>query len=288
MAVRLSAALVALALLVFVPSALADSAASTNWAGYAVHRPRLSFRTVEGGWRQPGVVCHPGLRTFSSYWVGLGGFSESSQAIEQIGTEADCTRNGRLASTAWYELLPAPSVPISLPIHPGDLMRAGVAVSGHAVFFTLEDVTTRHGFSRTVPAPDVDLSSAEWILEAPSNCLSLTDCMTLPLADFHSATFTGAVAETARGHWGTISDPRWDTTRIALDPGAGAGVSASRAGSGLLGAVPGLLTATGSAFTVQRAAINLAAGTGAAPVAGSSAPAAANPLGAIQLRPEIR
>ena len=94
-----------------VPAALADTTQSTNWAGYAAHGSRASFRAARGSWIEPSASCVRGVRTYSSYWVGIGGYSETSQDLEQIGTEVDCTASGRVNSTAWYELVPSPSAP---------------------------------------------------------------------------------------------------------------------------------------------------------------------------------
>jgi Peptidase A4 family len=55
-----------------------------------------------------------------AFWVGLGGFSETSQALEQIGTEANCSTAGKAKYAMWYELLPAASVPIKLKVFPGN------------------------------------------------------------------------------------------------------------------------------------------------------------------------
>src|SRR5947209_845392 len=186
MRVRISAVLVFLLALLGAHSALADSIGSSNWAGYAIHRPGTSFSAVQATWRQPNASCTPGIRTFSSYWVGLGGYGVASQALEQIGTEVDCTRSGGVSSTAWYELVPAPSVPISLPVRPGDLLSAKVTVRGRRAVLSLQDLTSGLGFSRTASLSSVDVSSAEWIVEAPSDCTSSTNCRTLPLADFGS------------------------------------------------------------------------------------------------------
>ena len=82
--------------LVAAPAALADSVQSSNWAGYAVHRGGVRFKRVTGTWRQPRVTCVGGRATYSSVWVGLGGYSESSQALEQIGSEVDCNARGRM------------------------------------------------------------------------------------------------------------------------------------------------------------------------------------------------
>ena len=39
------------------PAALAKTTTSSNWAGYAVHRPGVSYRQVSGTWTQPNATC---------------------------------------------------------------------------------------------------------------------------------------------------------------------------------------------------------------------------------------
>jgi hypothetical protein len=212
--------LVTLVCLTAAPAALADTATSSNWAGYAAHRPGVSFKKVSASWRQPSVSCTDGVPSYSAYWVGIGGFSPSSNALEQIGTEADCTAYGRPALSAWYELVPAPSAPIGFSLGAGDVIDATVTVNGHRVTVSLYDATRRHGFTRTLTARSVDTSSAEWIVEAPSECAGGSLCDTLPLANFGSAIFTGAKARSSTGRVGSIASSAWGTTKIDLVPGA--------------------------------------------------------------------
>ena len=82
-------ALIAAACAVTAPAALADATNSSNWAGYAVHKPGVLFHTVSGTWRQPDAKCTPGAQSYSAFWVGLGGFSLNAPALEQTGTEVD-------------------------------------------------------------------------------------------------------------------------------------------------------------------------------------------------------
>ena len=230
--------------------ALADSTTSSNWAGYAVHRSGVKFTRVFGTWTQPGASCVAGRPTYSAMWVGLGGYSASSAALEQVGTEVDCTASGRVASSAWFELIPAASKPISMLVSPGDSIAAGVTVHGHSVTLGLVDVTAHHSFQRTLHAGDIDVSSAEWILEAPSDCTSSTACRTLPLTNFGSTSFGLAKAESTRGHLGTITDPAWRATRIQLTPGARQLVSLDGGGSAAT-ATPSAPAAKGTSFSVR-------------------------------------
>jgi len=220
MRLRFPAALASTVVLAFVcaPAALADTSQSSNWAGYAIHRSGVSFSKVIGTWRQPDATCTAGDPSYSAVWVGIGGYSITSDALEQIGTEVDCTAAGKVASSAWYEMVPAASQTITFVVRPGDELRASARVLGHTVQLTLDDLTRHRTFTKTLHASVVDVSSAEWIVEAPSNCLSNNSCQTLPLANFGSTTFDRARAESTRGHTGSIADHAWHSTEISLAP----------------------------------------------------------------------
>jgi hypothetical protein len=62
------------------------------------------------------------------------------------------------------------------------------------------------------------VTSAEWIVEAPSECFNNNQCQTLPLADCGSAHFSGASAQTTSRQTGSISSRLWGTTKISLVP----------------------------------------------------------------------
>ena len=66
------------------PAALAktQTTQSTNWAGYAVHRDGASFHRVSANWTAPSASCTSGQPSYSSAWVGLGGYSPTSSALE--------------------------------------------------------------------------------------------------------------------------------------------------------------------------------------------------------------
>jgi hypothetical protein len=241
------------AVLAGAPAAMAGVAKSTNWAGYAIHRSGVSFRQVSARWTQPGATCVAGRPSYSAVWVGLGGFSPTSTALEQIGTELDCNAAGNVVSSAWLELVPAPSRTISLAVAPGDALHATVTVIGHRVVFELDDETSHHSFHRTLRAASIDVSSAEWIVEAPSQCLSQFACQALPLANFGSVTFDSAAAVTTDGASGTIENAGWGRTKIRLIAGAQREIVSSGS-SDLAGtAAPSALRGAGSQFDVTYA-----------------------------------
>jgi hypothetical protein len=237
--------------------ALADTNSSSNWAGYAIHRPGLKFSKVDAVWTQPAATCQPGRRSYSAYWVGLGGYSETSTALEQVGTEVDCSASGKVQSSAWYELVPAASKTIRLAVRPGDEVGATVIVIGRRVTLSITDATTKRTFRKTLHAARVDVSSADWIVEAPSDCISATACQTLPLANFGSAAFALASAQTSTGHVGSISDHDWRASKISLMPGGGRRFVVSPGPGVAFGeAIPSALNATGTAFDVAYATLS--------------------------------
>src|SRR6266566_6572578 len=113
---------------------------SSNWAGYAVTH-RKPFTSVTGRWVQPAATCDQLSSTYSAFWVGLGGFSTNSFAVEQTGTLANCS-GGSPSYTAWYELYPKPPVMLRMSVRPGDTFSATVSVSKKTVDIRIKDVTT--------------------------------------------------------------------------------------------------------------------------------------------------
>jgi hypothetical protein len=241
----------ATALLAVPAAADAATATSSNWAGYAVSKPGVKFRRAAATWVQPKASCTAsGRRRYSAYWLGLGGYHTYSSALEQIGTEADCTAKGTPSYSAWYEMVPEDPVDIDLTVRPGDTLSASVTVSGHTVKLYLANRTRGTRFTKQLTVDRVDVTSAEWIVEAPSACYG-DRCETLPLANFGSAAFANAQATTTTGHSGAINDTAWSATAIALRSDSGrafGGRFASDDGAG--GATPGDLTPTGDGFPV--------------------------------------
>jgi hypothetical protein len=269
----------AVAALAFAAPAMASTtqeAVSENWAGYvATPNSTTDFSAVSGEWKQPAARCSDDSSdTYAAFWVGLGGGDENSDALEQVGTQADCGANGSVSYYAWYELVPSAPVKLSVAIHAGDTVSARTAVNGDQVTLSLTDHTTGKSWSRTLTMTDAtpDTSTAEWIAEAPSECEGGTtgDCTPLPLSDFGTATFTNAYA-TAGGHTGTISDSDWTATPVALSPDASGLMGGGYGGYGRFsdfggssygeaadaataGASPSKLTSKGSGFTVSYSA----------------------------------
>jgi len=225
-----------------------DPQESSNWAGYAIAGTdettgaALSFRAVSGAWTQPRTRCSPGRPSYSAFWIGLGGALPTSQALEQVGTSSDCTAAGKQVSYVWYEVVPAPSVHTKLKIAPGDRMQAVVVVDGTQVTMRIQNVTRHTVFTKRMTVAKPDVSSAEWIAEAPSGCDRRGRCNVLPLANFGTVSFTKGQAITTDSRSGTIGASQWATTPIKLTP--------DEVRTGNI-AVPGPLSADGSSFSVS-------------------------------------
>ena len=222
--------------------AATPEAVSQNWSGYAAGG-NTQFSDVAGSWVQPTAKCNAAGQTYSAFWVGLGGSSDQSQALEQVGTQSDCGAGGQTDYYAWYELVPAAPVKLGLEITPGDKISAKVSVSGSSVTVSLTDQSTGQGATKTLSMSNPDTSTAEWIAEAPSECdgSASGNCQTLTLANFGSVAFSNATA-TAGGHTGTISDSNWTAQAVQLSAGqtglGGGFTSASSSSASSAGAHP--------------------------------------------------
>jgi Peptidase A4 family len=231
-------------------SASSWATTSSNWAGYATSHPGVSFRHVSGTWVAPAAHCGSGGRRYSAVWLGLGGLHTTARALEQVGTEADCA-GGKGYYSAWYEIVPAAPVKLGLTVRPGDTMSAGVAVSGRSVTLFIADRTRGTSFTKHLDVARVDVSSAEWIVEAPSSCGDSGFCHALPLANFGTTSFSSVKATSATGHTGTISDPAWSSVAITLSTRARGLRFTTDQGSGT--AAPANLSPAGDAFAVTYA-----------------------------------
>jgi hypothetical protein len=248
----LSGALVAALLASPVAHAATTTTTSTNWSGYALHSSGVRFRAATASWRQPSATCLSQTATYSSFWVGIGGYRKTSDALEQIGTELDCSTDGTETISGWYELVPSAAHTIHMTIEPGDRMSAVVTVDGDRVTVTLTDRTRGTTFTRTVVDRTLDVTSAEWIVEAPSEC-SGSDCTVLPLADFGTAQFLSAGATTTTGLTRSLTRAPWTRTRISL----GSSFEQATDGADLqtrVTATPSALTGPLGAFGVSYAA----------------------------------
>jgi peptidase A4-like protein len=165
------------------------STQSTNWSGYAAYN--TTFTDVKASWLQPTATCPKSTHQYASFWVGIDGYKSNS--VEQLGTDSDCVGVNHPSYYAWWEMYPNPSNTIAgFAVHAGDSMTAEVLRSGTSYTLRLTNNTTGQTFSTTQNYSGAN-SSAEWVAEAPSQCIVIV-CRGLPLANFGTVTFTGASA----------------------------------------------------------------------------------------------
>jgi len=247
-------------------SADVQQASSENWSGYVAGGSSDSsgtqFKSVSGSWVAPTATCTTSAgggngATYSAFWVGLGGAGQT-QALEQAGTETNCSGSGQPSYYAWYELVPSAPVRVNLAVNPGDHISTRVTVEGTTVNVSVSNQTTGQSFSKQLTMSNPDVSSAEWIAEAPSSCdSSLGNCTPLPLTNFGTVNFTSSSATTTDGHTGSISDPNWSMAAVSLTPGAGSsgfqGVDLTTGGNSGA-ATPSSLSSDGSSFSVAYSA----------------------------------
>lgn len=238
---------------------------SSNWSGYAAiasdSTVPTSFTDVTGTWVQPKATCTAGRASSSAFWVGIGGYDDTSSSLQQLGTGSDCSGDTTTPSYyAWWELVPASAVRIkTLKVFPGDTITAAVLVDGQKITFSLRDLTRHTRFSKVLTtAQTLDTGSAEWIAEAPSACSSFGRCRVVPLTNFGTVTFTNA-AVIANGQPGTLLGPTtptggspWTMAPIELITGGNnRGFFGQVSSESEIGAVPGDLTADGRGFSVS-------------------------------------
>jgi len=213
---------------------------STNWSGYAV--TGSSFTSAKASWTIPTVNCSKTPNTYSSFWVGLDGWTSST--VEQTGTDSDC--NGSTPSYyAWYEFYPKGSVLISgVPVSPGNKMSASVNYTGTEFTISITNESTGKTYSKSSRVSSAKRSSAEWIAEAP--------CCTngggiLPLADFGTVDFGEDYTDVSGTNYATDSSISGQISAF------GSAVNEAIMVNGTTGAdeaVPSALSSDGTSFTV--------------------------------------
>jgi len=196
-------------LLRLAPHLRANTNQSSNWFGYnqgALEQGSKLFNSITGDWTVPTVSQHSsGQAEASSDWIGIGGgcidagCTATDSTLIQTGTEQDVDATGAASYSAWYELVPAPSLSISMTVAPGDHMHASIAeVIGDSNLWTitLQDVTRGESYSTTVPYSSTH-ATAEWIEETPLEIGTNAGFASLPnLTDpnFDLGTVNGAPA----------------------------------------------------------------------------------------------
>jgi hypothetical protein len=198
---------------------------AANWAGYVVEYTG-SGSTPQSGvanyvsaiWTVPTALpplskSASASSCISAVWVGLDGFNDAT--VEQVGITSEYD-GGLTSYSAWYDMYPSGEVNV-FSVQPGDSITASVQYNppGNPGTFllSLTDNTQNKSFPPLYETnASAQLSSAEWIVEAPG--LFRGDA---PLPNIGSVTFTGATA-TLGTETGPVDTSDWQTTDVVMVP----------------------------------------------------------------------
>jgi hypothetical protein len=158
----------------------AHSTQSNNWFGYnqgSLEQGRKLFRSISARWTVPAATPHTkGQAEDSSDWIGIGGgcvnagCTVGDPTLIQTGTEQDVSSAGTPSYSAWWEVIPGPSLTITrIKVRPGDRMQA--LISDFLAFsnlwkISIQDLTRHESYSTIVPYASTH-DTAEWIEETP-------------------------------------------------------------------------------------------------------------------------
>jgi hypothetical protein len=213
---------------------------STNWSGYAV--TGSSFTSAKASWTVPSVNCSKTPNTYSSFWVGIDGWTSST--VEQTGTDSDCSGSSP-SYYAWYEFYPAGSVLISsVAVSPGNKMSAAVTYSGTEFTITITNESTGKSYSKSSRVSSAKRTSAEWIAEAP--CCTRSGGI-LPLSDFGVVDFGDDYTGVSGTNDATDSSTSGPITSFGSAVNEAIMINGS---TGADEAVPSGLSSDGTSFTV--------------------------------------
>ena len=167
-------------------SSTIPSIASANWSGYEVSDG--PYTSVAGTFTVPSLASSSTVSAMAE-WVGIDGAANSSLIQAGVGESFDPTTNQVLIQP-WWEILPAPETPItSVVVAPGDTVTVAIGQSS-ASMWTIHVTNDTNGQSFTTDQSySGPLSSAEWIVEAPT--VSSSGTVTTLGAYSPNITFTG-------------------------------------------------------------------------------------------------
>jgi len=193
------------------------TADSLNWSGYVVTPRGGGITAVSSTFMVPAAgPAPPGL---AATWTGIGGYDSSD--LIQAGTAEQSTPTNPLLGNqyyAWYELLPAGETQLtgcspdaSCTVNPGDSISVKITQVAAGAWSIAMGDSGHWSWSKTVSYSS-SLSSAEWVLEAP------TLITQTPLAPVGTVHFGPTSQYTVGGVAHTIAEG--DPTQVFLSPGA--------------------------------------------------------------------
>ena len=159
------------------PIAVVGTSQSSNWSGYnqgTLEDGNEMYTSISGTWTVPKVSQHtPNEAEYSSAWTGIGGgcldagCTVTDNTLIQAGTEQDVSSTGTPSYSAWWEIIPQPSTPVTLAIAPGNRIHVTITEVSNAMWtIVISNLTTRHKVTVNTPYSSTH-ATAEWIVETP-------------------------------------------------------------------------------------------------------------------------
>jgi hypothetical protein len=212
---------------------------SENWSGYVLPKfqTKQHYTAAQATWTVP-TVTYQGVPALSASWIGIGGFCKTAKCkkgqvdktLIQLGTAQQTVSSSETDYWAWYEMLPAASIPTTLVVSPGDVITASLSCAGKCTgkqkwTLSMTDATTSQSWSQVFTYKSPKLS-VEVIEEAPTSVGGI-----LPLADFGTETFSDITADSAdvnlsEGDSLIMEDPQGQSSNVSVPSSAGDGFNA--------------------------------------------------------------
>lgn len=136
------------------------------YAGYAAtdFDQQAAYQKVMGRWTVPPAHCSSGENSDASVWVGMSSDASDQSLLAQLGTATDCDAGSPLYYL-WWEMFPAPSVGLDMPLKAGDTVTATVTFQNDMFQLGIDVPSEGVHFSTTHAGKVSDTSVAECIVE---------------------------------------------------------------------------------------------------------------------------
>jgi hypothetical protein len=193
------------------PVVMVGANQSNNWSGYnqgTLEQGGKTFTSVAGTWTVPTATPRNANEAeYSATWIGIGGgcvdasCTVTDSTLIQDGTSQDIDASGRATYSAWWEIIPAPSVNLtscvpdpSCTVAAGDQIASTIASAANGLWtFSMQDQTRGWTWSMSIGYSSTE-GSAEWIEETPVVIDNSGKVTIGPMPNLSNAHFDAALA----------------------------------------------------------------------------------------------
>jgi len=205
---------------------------SNNWSGYnqGILSTDKTYTSISADWVVPTATQHTaGQAEDSATWIGIGGgcldtsCDATDETLIQAGTDQNVAADGTASYSAWWELVPVPSVNSTITVNPGDTINCSISEIVPGLWsISLKDVTDGQSFSETLPYTST-LDTAEWIEETPLEIgtdAGLASLPNLSTVSFTDASVNGASAGLTSDEGVVLTDSNGNPIATPSAPGS--------------------------------------------------------------------